>query len=75
MEELIKILAVIAFAITFGNISIALSIFVAFIGLDRELQKIASSYEKANKNENKNNNSEDSKNAWIKHFSKKFRQS
>ncbi|EDP73058.1 hypothetical protein HG1285_11248 [Hydrogenivirga sp. 128-5-R1-1] len=40
-----------------------MSIFVAFIGLDRELQKIASSYEKANKNENKNNNSEDSKNA------------
>lgn len=63
MEELIKILAVIAFAITFGSISIALSILVAFIGLDRELQKITSSYEKTNKNENKNNNSEDSKNA------------
>ncbi len=63
MEELIKILAVIAFAITFGSISIALSILVAFIGLDRELQKITSSYNQTKDNKNKNNHSEDSKNA------------
>jgi len=62
MEELIKILAVIALAITFGSISIALSILVAFIGLDRELQKIASSYNQTNDDKNKKNNSEDSKN-------------
>ena len=63
MEELIKILAVIAFAITFGSISIALSILVAFIGLDRELQKIARSYNQTKDDKNKNNHGEDSKNA------------
>ncbi|SNZ08266.1 hypothetical protein SAMN06265182_1242 [Persephonella hydrogeniphila] len=62
MEELIKVLILIAFTITFGSISIALSVIVAFIGLDKELQKIASAYNKGNTNENKDDKGEVSKN-------------
>ena len=62
MEELIKVLILMTFAITFGSISIALSILVAFIGLDKELQKITSSYQKSNNKKSKDNKSEELKN-------------
>jgi len=62
MEEVIRLLLLLVFTTAFGSIVIALAILVAFVGIDKELQKIASSYEQRNRNKNKNDSREVSEN-------------